>query len=154
MRRKDKELQGEAVMRLLHDGEYGILSTVDLQGQPYGVPLNFVYWQDGLYFHCALEGRKLDNLHANPRVSFCVVGHTRVLPEEFNTEYESAIVFGTAREVLGDERHQALVKLVEKYSPEFVEEGHSYIERYDSRTKVCRIDIQALSGKAEQANKL
>jgi nitroimidazol reductase NimA-like FMN-containing flavoprotein (pyridoxamine 5'-phosphate oxidase superfamily) len=154
MRRKDKELQSEAARRILHEGEYGILSTTDLQGQPYGVPLNFVYWEGRLYFHCALEGRKLDNLRANPRASFCVVGHTRVLPAEFNTEYESVIVFGEASVVQGDERHHALIKLVEKYSPDFVEEGQKYIELHDRRTTVCRIDIHTMTGKAKLSHKM
>jgi len=154
MRRKDKSMHGEALLRLLQDGEYGILSTVDDQGQPYGVPLNYVYYDDSLYFHCALEGHKLDNLSANRKVSFCVVGHTRVLPREFNTEFESAIVFGEAKIVQGDERHLAQVKLVEKYSPEFTEEGLKYIASKGSRTTVVKITTNTVTGKAKLSTKM
>ncbi len=154
MRRKDKALDKDAAAHLLTTGEYGVLSTVDVQGQPYGVPLNYVYQDGCLYFHCALEGQKLDNLLANRRVSFCVVGHTRVLPEEFSTEFESVIAFGEAAVVQGDERYRALVWLVEKYSPDFVEEGHKYIERHDSRTMVVKIQIRSMTGKAKQSPKL
>jgi nitroimidazol reductase NimA-like FMN-containing flavoprotein (pyridoxamine 5'-phosphate oxidase superfamily) len=154
MRRKDKAMDKDAAAHLLQTGEYGILSTVDVQGQPYGVPLNYVFHEGCLYFHCALEGQKLDNLLANRRVSFCVVGRTRVLPEEFNTEYESVIAFGEASVVQGDERHCALVRLVEKYSPDFIEEGHKYIERHDSRTLVVKIHIRSMTGKAKQSPKM
>ncbi len=154
MRRKDKALQNDAAVRLLQECEYGILSTVDGKGQPYGVPLNYVLRSDGLYFHCALEGHKLDNLLANNRVSFCVVGRTNVLPAEFSTEFESVIVFGEASLVQGDERYQALVGLLEKYSPEFLDEGRAYIEKLDSRTKVVRIAIDSMTGKAKYSPKM
>jgi nitroimidazol reductase NimA-like FMN-containing flavoprotein (pyridoxamine 5'-phosphate oxidase superfamily) len=154
MRRKDKALQNDAAVRLLQECEYGILSTVDAKGQPYGVPLNYVLRDDSLYFHCALEGRKLDNLLANSRVSFCVVGCTNVLPAEFSTEFESVIVTGKASVAQGDERYQALIGLLEKYSSEFLEEGRAYIEKLDSRTKVIKIDIHSMTGKAKYPPKM
>lgn len=153
MRRKDKALPMDAIVLLLQAAEYGVLSTVDAQGQPYGVPLNYVFSRGCLYFHCALEGRKLDNLLANRKVSFCVVGRTRLLPAEFSTEYESVIVRGEAVEVQGAERHQALLELIEKYSPEFIDAGRRYIEMHDKRTKIVRIDIQAMTGKAKPVTK-
>ena len=154
MRRQDKAIDRQAAERLLQTGEYGVLSTVDSQGQPYGVPLNYVYQDGCLYFHCALQGHKLDNLLANRRVSFCVVGRTRVIPEEFNTEYESVIAFGEASLVRGDERYHALTRLVEKYSPGFIEEGRSYIERHDQRTMVVKIQVRSMTGKAKQSPKI
>jgi len=51
------------------------------------------------------------------------VGDTKVLPSEFSTEYVSAVAFGVASEVQGAERHDALVWLLEKFSPDFMEEG-------------------------------
>jgi nitroimidazol reductase NimA-like FMN-containing flavoprotein (pyridoxamine 5'-phosphate oxidase superfamily) len=154
MRRKDKALQGEALLQILERGEYGILSTADDRGRPYGVPMNYVYSENCLYFHCAPEWHKLDNLRDNPRVSFCVVGDTRLLPDEFNTAFESVIVSGEAALIHEDsERLQALMLLVEKYSPEFVEEGKKYIESNQSRTKVVKLDIQAMTGKAKRASK-
>ena len=152
MRRKDKAMQDGAIIGLLQNGEYGVLSTVDGSEQPYGVPLNYVLINNCLYFHCALEGHKLDNLAANPKVSFCVVGRTKVLPAEFSTEFESVIIFGGASVIEGEERYQALNALIEKYSPEFVSEGSAYIEKFDSQTKLVRIEIQQMTGKAKMSN--
>ncbi len=135
MRRKDKAMQDGAIIGLLQNGEYGVLSTVDGNEQPYGVPLNYVLMNNCIYFHCALEGHKLDNLALNHKVSFCVVGRTNLLPAEFSTEFESVIVFGRASVIEGEERYQALNALIEKYSPEFVSEGSAYIEKFDSRTR-------------------
>ena len=152
MRRKDKAMQDGAIIGLLQNGEYGVLSTVNGNEQPYGVPLNYVLMNNCIYFHCALEGHKLDNLAANPKVSFCVVGRTKVLPAEFSTEFESVIVFGRASLIEGEERYQALNALIEKYSPEFVSEGSAYIEKFDSQTNLVRIEIQQMTGKAKMPN--
>jgi hypothetical protein len=149
MRRKDKAMQDGAIIGLLQNGEYGVLSTVDGNDQPYGVPLNYVLMNNHIYFHCALEGHKLDNLALNHKVSFCVVGRTNLLPAEFSTEFESVIVFGRASVIEGEERYQALKALIEKYSPEFVSKGGAYIEKFDSRTHVVRIEIAKMTGKAK-----
>jgi nitroimidazol reductase NimA-like FMN-containing flavoprotein (pyridoxamine 5'-phosphate oxidase superfamily) len=150
LRRKDRGLDARAAMELLAAGEYGVLSTAGKDAQPYGIPLSYIYRNDAIYFHCALDGHKLENIAANPGVSFCVVGKTRVLPEKFATEYESAVAFGVASEVQGDERADALLWLLEKYSPGFIEEGKKYIDKLDSVTKVMKITITHLSGKARR----
>jgi len=150
VRRKDREITPQEAARLLDAAEYGVLSTVGEDGQPYGVPLSFVHKGGSIYFHCAVSGQKLDHIESNPKVSFCVVGRTRVLPESFATEYESAVAFGTAAEVGGEERYRALVWLLEKYSPAFVEEGKRYIESKDQATKVVKIDILHVAGKARR----
>jgi nitroimidazol reductase NimA-like FMN-containing flavoprotein (pyridoxamine 5'-phosphate oxidase superfamily) len=140
----------ETAAELLAKGEYGFLATVGADGQPYGVPLNYVFKDNRLYFHCAPEGHKLDNLRTNGQVSFCVVGRTRVLPDRFTTEYESALAFGTASVVQGSERQEALMSLLEKYSPDFLEEGKRFIVKYDDKVTIVRIDIKHLSGKARR----
>jgi nitroimidazol reductase NimA-like FMN-containing flavoprotein (pyridoxamine 5'-phosphate oxidase superfamily) len=147
MRRKDKEIGTDEAINLLTKCEYGVLSTVGNDGQPYGVPLNYTYKDNCIYFHCALKGHKIDNIDDNPRVSFCTVGNTEVLPSEFSTNYVSAVAFGVASEVQGTERYDALVLLLEKFSPGFMEEGKKYIEKLDKVTKVIKIEIQHISGK-------
>src|SRR5512146_2802730 len=99
IRRSDRALTNEQAAEILQKGEYGVLSTVSPDGQPYGVPVSFAYADNALYFHCAVEGHKRDNLASNPRVSFCVIGGTEALPDKFATRYESAIVFGKACEL-------------------------------------------------------
>ena len=149
MRRKDRALPEQEAVQLLQNGEYGVLSTVDKDAQPYGVPLNFVYMDGSIYFHCALTGHKLENIAINDKVSFCVIGRTEVQPAEFSTGYESAIVFGRAAVVLGEERHQALLGLLEKYCSDFLEEGIAYIDKLDEQTNVVRVKIDKITGKAK-----
>ena len=150
VRRKDRELSLESATKLLTEGEYGVLSTVGAAGQAYGIPLNYVFKNNCLYFHCALEGHKLDNIRTNNKVSFCVVGRAKVLPDKFTTEYESAVAFGTASEVQGSERDNALLSIVEKYSPDFMEEGKKFIAKYNDKTTIIKIAINHITGKARK----
>lgn len=148
VRRSDREITLQESKNILDTTEYGILSTVGSDGQPYGVPLSYVHTGESIYFHCAVSGHKLENIEHNAKVSFCVVGKTTVLPDKFGTEYESVVVFGRVSEVSGAERYDALLWLLEKYCADFVEEGKHYIEQKDEITRVFKIDIDRISGKA------
>ena len=150
MRRKDRTMTEAETRALLEQGEYGVLSTVSPDGWPHGVPLHYCCLGDQIYFHCALEGEKLDNLGANPRVSFCVIGRSEILPAEFATRYESCLVRGLASEVFAAEKQAGLEGLIEKYSREFAVQGQRYIERHGERTRVFKISIQSLTGKARR----
>jgi uncharacterized protein len=148
MRRKDKAIETDEAIKLLTNCEYGILSTADNNGQPYGVPLNYVYKDNHIYFHSALTGHKIENINNNPKVSFCTIGDVKVIPSLFGTEYVSVVVFGIAAEAEGSERNNALLWLLEKYSPDYIEEGKAFIQKYDGATKVIKISIKSMSGKS------
>lgn len=150
MRRKDREIEKEEIMELLKGGEYGILSTIGENGYPYGVPVNYVYIDNAIYFHCAVEGKKLDNLRNDNKVSFCVVGETCILPEQFSTKYESVIIFGRANEIYDDEKNMAMLEILNKYSKEYLEKGKQYIKNADAKVKVIKINIEHISGKARR----
>lgn len=150
MRRKDRLITDAETFSILEKGEYGVLSTVSLDHEPYGVPVNYCVIDRCIYFHCALEGRKIDHIHHNPKVSFCVVGKTEVLPDQFATKYESCIVQGLASESFGEEKQLALEGLIQKYSENFVPEGLKYIEKLKDKARVFKIAIESISGKARK----
>ena len=120
MRRQDRQITQQESIEIVLKGEYGVLSMCTPTNEGYGIPLNYAYDGNNLYFHCAGEGTKLDYLRNNPKVSFCVVGKTQVLPSQFGTLYESVIVSGYTLEVEGTEKNEALKQLIEKYSGEFI----------------------------------
>ena len=150
IRRQDRLLDESRAREVLQAGEYGILSMATEQGG-YGVPINYALVGDTIYLHCAPEGRKLRAISADERVSFCVVGHSRVVSEHFTTEFESVIAHGRARVVEGDdERRKALRAIVEKYSAEHIEEGLKAIERSIHRTAIIAIAVDSFSGKIKK----
>ncbi|BCN31866.1 pyridoxamine 5'-phosphate oxidase family protein [Anaeromicropila herbilytica] len=150
MRKKDREIQNDDIIEIIRNNEYGILSTISSNGYPYGVPISYVYINDSIYFHCATEGHKLDNIENNDKVSFCVVGETCVLPDKFSTKYESVIIFGRAIEVFDQEKDIALLEILNKYSPDHMEKGKAYIENAGMKTKVIKISMEHISGKARR----
>jgi len=147
MRRKDRAMDKAGVIEILKKGDYGILSTVGQDGYPYGVPVSYIYFNDSVYFHCALEGHKLDDISINNRVSFCVVGQADPLPDKFSVQYKSVILFGRASEVSPDEKNQVLMEILNKYSPDYIEKGKEYISNSGKATKVIRINIEHITGK-------
>ena len=151
IRRKDRVLDDEQAVRLLETGEYGFLAMCGINGYGYGIPINYVLDGKKIYFHCAPEGFKLDNIRQNNRVSFCVTGRTQVLPGQFSTAYESVLVFGRMTcDLAEEERYKALDLLVAKYSADFVDISKKYISKSFHRTSVLRLDIEHLSGKAKK----
>jgi len=150
MRREDRQITYAEALSILQKGDYGVLSTVSLDNEPYGVPVNYCLVDKCIYIHSALEGKKIDNIIKNPKVSFCVVGNAQVLPEEFSTKYESCIVQGSASESFNEEKQLALEALLKKYSKEFISEGLAYIKKLKDETRVFKITIKSFSGKARR----
>jgi nitroimidazol reductase NimA-like FMN-containing flavoprotein (pyridoxamine 5'-phosphate oxidase superfamily) len=150
IRRADRAISENDAKVILQQGEYGVLSTASAEGQPYGLPLNYCYVNDAIYFHCAAEGHKIENIKVNNKVSFTVVGKTQVLPDKFTSKYDSAIVFGKATEMLGPEKQKALIEVLKKYSPGHMESGLKTIENSEEKVRVYKISIEALTGKASK----
>ncbi|MGI6730776.1 MAG: pyridoxamine 5'-phosphate oxidase family protein [Anaerovoracaceae bacterium] len=149
MRRSDRKLGQEDALRVLKDGEYGILATANLQGQPYGVPLSYIVKDNAIYVHGTNEGSsKYDNILENNKVSFTVVGKTQVLHDTFTTNYESAIAFGEAAAVEDEEEKlMAYREFIQKYSADYPEAGEKYIEAMGNKTLIIKISITNLTGK-------
>ena len=150
LRRKDRAIPEAEAKALMNEVEYGILSTVSVDGQPYGIPLNFCIIENYLYFHHAIEGRLIENIENNPSASFCIVGDTEIMPEKFGTKYESVILSGTIEEVFDAQKQAGLEGILAKYSPDFMEQGRDYIEKLWERTRVFRVAISDISGKARK----
>lgn len=148
MRRKDREMSKDQAVEIMKNSDYGILSTLGEDGYPYGIALNYTYFNENIYFHCAKEGHKLDNIKNNNKVSFCIVSEAEVVKEKFSTKYKSVVLFGKAEEVLGDEKSDILLEIIKKYSLEFFESGKRYVENSKNATKIYKINIEYYTGKS------
>lgn len=150
IRRKDRILNELRGNELLAEGEYGFLAMVNIDGGGYGLPLSYAVNGKAIYFHCAPEGHKLMNLDAENRVTFTVVGHTKVIPNQFSTAYECVMVFGRIERALPEvERLQALRLLVAKYSAGYEEIAEKYIKGSFARTEILKLNIERISAKAK-----
>lgn len=154
IRRQNRLLEEEKAIALLESGEYGVLSMQAEEDGAYGVPVNYVWNKDhSIYIHCAPEGRKLRCIKHCNRVSFCVVGKTHVISNQFTTEYESVVLKCQAHIGLNEEeRMHALHLLIDKYSPDDKVTGAKYAEKSFHRTEIIRLDITEASGKCKRVN--
>jgi uncharacterized protein len=149
MRRKDREISLEEAKVLLHKGRWGVLST-ETGGVPYGVPVNYYYSREenAIFIHCAKEGKKLDNINKNSRVSFVVVTDEKIIPEKFTSLYSSVIISGRASFVNEDAgKTQRLKELCDVLTPGDPEATKDTIKKYLPHTAIVRIDIEEISGK-------
>lgn len=140
---------------LLERGEFGILATLGKDGKPYGVPLSYVLLDGAIYAHCAVEGRKLDNIRHCPDVTFSIVDGVKPFTYkngmEFSTTYESACVEGRVAEVLDEaEKIKALVALVEKYMPDDAALAGESARRSLRHTVVLKITPAQVRGKTRR----
>lgn len=153
MRKKEREMSRQEAEEILAKGMYGVLSISGGDDYGYGVPLSYVYQDNSIYLHCALEGKKLDYLRRNNKVSFCVVGLAEPLPDKYSMKYESAIAFGRAIEINDHAtKVKTLIDLVEKYytDPEHIEKGKEVAANFAPKTVVIRLDIDHLTGKVRK----
>ncbi len=148
MRRCERLMTEENTFKLLEKEKYGILSTIGSDGYPYGVPLNYVYCDNAIYFHCAKnEGHKIENINNSKKISFTIVGKSDVNSEKFTTNYESVIIFGKISEIT-ENKEIYLEKLIDKFAPEFKEAGMKYINTGGHKAAVYKIDIEHITGKS------
>jgi nitroimidazol reductase NimA-like FMN-containing flavoprotein (pyridoxamine 5'-phosphate oxidase superfamily) len=151
-RRKDRTMKTSQEMELLLEQmPVGRLAVTTKDG-PYIVALNYLFFEDSIYFHSALSGRKLEALQTDPRVCFLVdeVG-PRVLLEQgcgISQIYRSVICFGKAEFVRDPmEKRGILERMMRKYVPSSYPLPHMKDQNVE-KTAVVRIVIESMSGKA------
>ena len=148
--RRTKQLLSEAeTIEILQSCTSGVLAVTGDNDYPYAVPLSYAYKDGKLFFHFAKAGHKIDSIYKNSKVSFCVIKTDDVIQKTFTTHFRSVIVFGRARMITEDsEKKYALECLVEKYSPDYIAEGQSEIEREWKLVNVTEVEIEYMTGKA------
>ena len=160
MRKESRQMSAEWALEVLDKAPYITVSMADDEGMPYGLPLSLVRTDERtFYFHCALEGKKLDILSNNPRV--CLSAVTKCKPTvgpkdgSFTLELKSAIAFGTAEIVEDDnEKIAALRAICERFLPKHMDAFDASVARSLGRTAVVRITLtEPPVGKRKQYDK-
>ena len=142
MRRSAQQLDRAECERILSEADCGVLAVIGDGGRPYAVPVNHVYRDGKLYFHCAVSGHKLDAIRRNPNVSYCVIGRGEVLPAELATSYTSVIVFGKAR-IASDETElrRIAVLIGSRFSADHPEEVLRETDETITSGRLCCVEI-------------
>ncbi len=144
---------------VLDKTEYGTLA-LSVDNSPYAVPLNFVRINESIYFHGALQNKKMKMLEQNPRVSFSVVENYALIDSDFSSTeglacpatqfFKSVSIDGVASLVTHrDEKAKVFEALMKKLQPKGGYRPFSDRE-YDTAIKataVVKIEIKKLECK-------
>ena len=147
MRRGKQLLSMEDTVAVVDRCTNGVLARLGDEGYPYAIPLSYVYFNDKIYFHSAKAGHKIDAITKNPKVSFSVIDEDTIVSEKYTTYFRSALAFGNARIVEGDERLEAFKALVEKYSGDQPEDAKHKEITECTQTYIIAIDVEHITGK-------
>lgn len=118
----------EKIAQFLNEEHVGRIASLDSDGFPQIIPMNFAFVNGVIYMHSHTRGEKLDNIKANPKVGFEVDKELEFLPSYFSsptdasqadTLYISVVIKGDGI-IINDkeEKTLALNALMEKYQPE------------------------------------
>lgn len=147
MRRFKQSLPQAECIALLEQTPRGVLSVHGEDGYPYAFPMDHLYWEGKLYFHCAKEGHKLDALRADDRVSFCVMDEGFRRPGEWALNIRSVVLFGRIRPVTDPAQTRDMTRrLGLKYhpTPQAVEEE---LAKALDRVLILELTIDHMTGK-------
>jgi hypothetical protein len=147
MRRKDREMDASFALEVLDKAPYVTVSMTREDGTPYGLPLSLARTDDKtFYFHCALEGEKLDCIAHNPVVFLSAV--TRCSPTvgpkdgSFTLQFKSATAVGRAELVTDrEEKISALRAICLRFLPHHMDAFDEAIAHSLEQTAVVRITL-------------
>ncbi len=118
----------EKIKEFLNEEHVGRISSIDKNGFPQIIPMNFVFLNDVIYLHSHVKGEKLDNISRNNKVGFETDRELEFLPSYFEDPYDasladtlyiSVVIKGIGSFVIDrKEKTLALNGLMEKYQPE------------------------------------
>lgn len=118
----------EKIKEFLNEEHVGRVSSIDENGFPQIIPMNFVFLDDAVYMHSHVKGEKLDNISRNNKVGFEADRELEFLPSYFedphnaslaDTLYISVVIKGVGSFVSDrDEKTLVLNGLMKKYQPE------------------------------------
>ena len=118
----------QKIVEFLNKEQTGRICSIDKNGYPQIIPMNFVWANNSIYVHSHTRGEKLENIKRNPKVGFEVDRSLEFLPSYFedpqdaslaDTLYISVVIKGEG--IIVNEKKEktlALNALIKKYQPE------------------------------------
>ena len=147
----------EKIKEFLNEEHVGRVASIDSNGFPQIIPMNFVFLDDAIYMHSHVRGEKLDNISRNNKVGFEADRELEFLPSYFedphnaslaDTLYISVVIKGIASFVSDrEEKTLALNGLMEKYQPEGNYDPIQSDMRVLDAVSIIKIVPQTLHGK-------
>jgi nitroimidazol reductase NimA-like FMN-containing flavoprotein (pyridoxamine 5'-phosphate oxidase superfamily) len=152
MNKKEREIEDRKVLlEILRRGKY-VTIAMCRENEPYIVTLSYGYDENknALYFHCSLEGLKLDFVKGNPSVCATVIEDKGYRMGECDQAYRSVVFWGRMQKVeeLQEKKHgmQILLNHLED-DPDQVRKRSLKSDEVYEEVGILRLDITEISGK-------
>jgi nitroimidazol reductase NimA-like FMN-containing flavoprotein (pyridoxamine 5'-phosphate oxidase superfamily) len=148
VRRKDREITDKAeIESIINKADVCQVALSD-NNIPYVFPVCFGYKNNSLYFHSALEGKKIDIIQKNPRICFQIHTDTELIESEkgcdWSIHFRSVTGYGKAELINGIGAKKKAMKIVlEHYSKKDYEISSETLKK----TALIRIQIENMTGK-------
>lgn len=81
----------EKIKEFLDKEHVGRIATIDQNGYPQVIPMNFVFLNDAIYMHSHTKGEKLENVTRNDKVGFEVDRELEFLPSYFEDPKDASL---------------------------------------------------------------
>jgi nitroimidazol reductase NimA-like FMN-containing flavoprotein (pyridoxamine 5'-phosphate oxidase superfamily) len=156
MRKKDREITDRhEIEKILTEATVLRLAINESGAPPYIVPVNFGYKDNAIYFHSSTEGKKMELIARDPRVSFEAEGRSSIIAPanranacDWGAAYRSVIGQGTAT-ILEDpnEKREGLAAIMAHYAPDIDSASFTFTDRIVEITAVVKIEIEEMTGK-------
>jgi len=152
LRRKDREITDPALMRKILKTANSVTIALCMNNEPYLVSLSHGYDEEHnrIYFHCALEGKKIEYMKANNKVWGQAVIDYHVKGE---CEYTYTCVHFSGKVTLIEdieEKLAALKCMIRQLSANPEEKISKLKTERLQKTGIGRIDIDFMTGKKTQ----
>ncbi len=151
MRRIDKEINDiQSIELILQEADHCVIALSE-NNSPYLVPMNFGFKDNILYLHSSPEGKKIEILKVNNKVSFGVQIKTGIVKNKnacnWGMKYMSVIGEGYACFIEdNDKKVEALNIIMSKYSDN-KSNTFEYSKTALNSVSLIKVEVNQLKGK-------
>jgi uncharacterized protein len=139
----------EEIERIINEAQVCCLGMSE-DGQPYLLPMNFIYDSGAIYLHAAPEGHKLQVLMANPNV--CLNFNTgnelfhrhKEVGCSWGMKFKSVNAFGKAGFI---EEYSEKYRVMQLFMVKYSGESYEFSEPSIRNVAIIRIEIEKMTGK-------
>ena len=141
----------EEIERIIKKCDVCYVAMVDLEGNPYVIPMNFGYKKNCIYLHSSQNGKKIDILKQNNSVcvSFSTDHLLRWQSEKvacsYSMKYRSVLAYGKVEFVTEQEDKIIALNEIMKH---YTDKEYKYSDPSVKEVMVFKVNIRKLEGRA------
>lgn len=148
MRRAKNQTSEVEAWAIFDKSSYATIGLLTPEGDPYCVVVSPARIENRVYFHCALDGKKLDCIRNHAHVCLSTVKQIDIVEAIYTVNYESCIIEGNAYIVTDEQERIAGLRVIcERFAPTNMNHFDTAVEKSMAFTCIVAIDVESITGK-------